>query len=159
MKKKKKKESNGAVTWHFKRDGHGPLLAIHLSHFFQHIDMSNNDELREAVASALGNPEVNTIAATSKVEAAPVGETLDEMLTRHRKEIRQLNAETTALKKTATKGEKKKKKEVLTQIAIMESEMNNRHEEELRQHQPVAGDPPNVEPEQEDEVSEEGLVC
>lgn len=135
-----------------------PLLAIHSSHFFQHIDMSNTDELREAVASALGNPEEDNIAATSKVEAAPVGETLDEMLTRHRKEIRQLNAETTALKKTATKGEKKKKKEVLTQIAVMESEMNNRHEEELRQHQPVAGDPPNVEPEQEDEVCEEGLV-
>ncbi|CAO3681156.1 unnamed protein product [Umbelopsis ramanniana] len=116
--------------------------------------MNNTDELREAVASALGNPEEDTIAATSKVEAAPVGETLDEMLTRHRKEIRQLNAETTALKKTATKGEKKKKKEVLTQIAVMESEMNNRHEEELRQHQPVAGDPPNVEPEQEDEVDD-----
>ncbi|KAG2187345.1 hypothetical protein INT44_005031 [Umbelopsis vinacea] len=116
--------------------------------------MSNDDELREAVANALGNPEEDTIGASTEVEAVPLGETLDEMLTRHRKEIRQLNAETTALKKTATKGEKKKKKEVLTQIAVMESEMNKRHEEELRQHQRVAGDPANVEPEQEDELDD-----
>ncbi|KAI9287444.1 hypothetical protein BC943DRAFT_319802 [Umbelopsis sp. AD052] len=116
--------------------------------------MSNDDELREAVANALGNPEEDTIGASTEVEAVPLGETLDEMLTRHRKEIRQLNAETTALKKTATKGEKKKKKEVLTQIAVMESEMNKRHEEELKQHQRVAGDPANVEPEQEDELDD-----
>jgi chlorite dismutase len=137
------------------RDRQCDNMLIRPSYFSITVDMSNDDELREAIASALENPEEDTNTAIAEVEAAPLGETLDEMLTRHRKEIRQLNAETTALKKTATKGEKKKKKEVLTQIAVMESEMNKRHEDELRQHQPVAGDPANVEPEQEDEVSEE----
>lgn len=36
-----------------------------------------------------------------------------------------------ALKKSATKGDKKKKKEVQEEIARLESEMDKRHEEEL----------------------------
>lgn len=38
-----------------------------------------------------------------------------------------------ALKKTATKGDKKKKKEVTEEIAKLESEMEARHQLELKQ--------------------------
>jgi hypothetical protein len=130
------------------------LSYLDSAHFSITIDMSNDDELREAVANALGNPEEDVAANATNLNAATPSETLDEMLARHRKEIRQLNADTTALKKTATKGEKKKKKEILAQIAVMESELNKKHEEELKQHKPQVGDPANVEPEPQEEVSE-----
>lgn len=118
--------------------------------------MHNDEELREAVTDALTETNENDTTGVTTGSNVDFNETLDEILARHRKEIRQLNAETTALKKTATKGEKKKKKEVLAQIAQMESEMNKKHEEELKNHKPQPGDPANVEAEDQDEVS--GLV-
>lgn len=118
--------------------------------------MHNDEELREAVADALTKTNKNDTTGSTTGSNVDSNETLDEILVRHRKEIRQLNADTTALKKTATKGEKKKKKEVLAQIAQMESDMNKRHEEELKNHKPQPGDPANVEAEDQEEVS--GLV-
>jgi OTU domain-containing protein 6 len=118
--------------------------------------MHNDEELREAVTDALTETNKNDTTGVTTGSNVDSNETLDEILVRHRKEIRQLNAETTALKKTATKGEKKKKKEVLAQIAQMESEMNKKHEEELKNHKPQPGDPANVEAEDQEEVS--GLV-
>ncbi|KAM3581481.1 OTU protein [Umbelopsis sp. WA50703] len=107
--------------------------------------MNNEEDLYTAVSDALkeGNDGDSKDSTTPDVICAY--ETLQEMLARHRREIRQLNAETTALKKTATKGEKKKKKEILTKVAIMDNELNARHEEELKKHKPQAGDPDNVE--------------
>jgi OTU domain-containing protein 6 len=118
--------------------------------------MHNDEELREAVTDALTETNKNDTTGVTTGSNVDSNETLDEILVRHRKEIRQLNAETTALKKTATKGEKKKKKEVFAQIAQMESEMNKKHEEELKNHKPQPGDPANVEAEDQEEVS--GLV-
>jgi OTU domain-containing protein 6 len=59
-------------------------------------------------------------------------ETKEELLTRHRKEQRDLVNATTSLKKQATKGEKKKKKEILKQIETMETELKQRHAAELK---------------------------
>ncbi|CAO3658842.1 unnamed protein product [Umbelopsis vinacea] len=116
--------------------------------------MHNDEELREAVTDALTETNENDTTGVTTGSNVDFNETLDEILARHRKEIRQLNAETTALKKTATKGEKKKKKEVLAQIAQMESEMNKKHEEELKNHKPQPGDPANVEAEDQDELDD-----
>ncbi|KAI9193736.1 uncharacterized protein BJ171DRAFT_524371 [Polychytrium aggregatum] len=61
-----------------------------------------------------------------------VHETLDDMLVRHRLEAKALTAQVMALKKTVSKGasDKKKKKEVMDQIAQMEAELSKRHDEE-----------------------------
>ncbi|KAG0376545.1 hypothetical protein BGX24_007595 [Mortierella sp. AD032] len=57
-------------------------------------------------------------------------ETLEELRTRHKKEQRDLTAKATALKKTATKGDKKKKKEVLAEVAQLEHGLNQQQESE-----------------------------
>ncbi|KAG2183176.1 hypothetical protein INT43_006171 [Umbelopsis isabellina] len=107
--------------------------------------MNNDEDLYKAVSDALKDNNVKeNNGFTAEAHACPY-ETLEEILARHRREIRQLNADTTALKKTATKGEKKKKKDILTKVAIMEDELNKRHEEELRKHKLQPGDPDNVE--------------
>ncbi|XP_055296990.1 deubiquitinase OTUD6B [Sitodiplosis mosellana] len=57
---------------------------------------------------------------------------LDENLSlRHKKERKELQAKVQALKKTAGKGDKKKKKEVLEEIARLESDLEKRHADEL----------------------------
>jgi OTU domain-containing protein 6 len=63
------------------------------------------------------------------------GETFEELTLRHKKELKELNAKTTALKRTATKGDKKRKKEVQNEIAKLEAELHKRQEEEVRQFQ------------------------
>lgn len=61
-------------------------------------------------------------------------ETSDEILARHRKEKKELQGKIQALKKTATKGDKKKKKEVADEISKLENELEKRHGEELTLH-------------------------
>lgn len=57
---------------------------------------------------------------------------LDEDLsTRHKKERKELQAKIQALKKTAGKGDKKKKKEILEEIARLESDLDKKHADEL----------------------------
>lgn len=58
-------------------------------------------------------------------------ENYEEIISRHRKEKKDLQAKIQALKKTATKGDKKKKKEVSDEISKLESELEKRHNEEL----------------------------
>lgn len=58
-------------------------------------------------------------------------ETEDEIIARHRKEVKELVAKTTGMKKQATKGEKKKKKEIQKEIDQLEKELKQRHEVEL----------------------------
>ncbi|KAJ3416492.1 OTU domain-containing protein 6B [Chytridiales sp. JEL 0842] len=59
--------------------------------------------------------------------------TEEELLLRHRKEVKELTGKITGLKKQVSKGagDKKKKQEVNEQIARMEHELSKRHEEEL----------------------------
>ena len=56
----------------------------------------------------------------------------EEMLKRHRKEKKELQAKIQNLKKTSSKGDKKKKKEVLDEIAKLENELNVRQKTELQ---------------------------
>jgi OTU domain-containing protein 6 len=58
---------------------------------------------------------------------------LETIQARHKKEIKSLTAQITALKKSATKGDKAKKKEVLAEIEKLEKETRDRHDRELRE--------------------------
>ncbi|KAJ2156727.1 OTU protein [Coemansia sp. RSA 552] len=60
-------------------------------------------------------------------------ETLDELEARHRRENKELLARATALKKSVPKGDKRKKKEVAAEVALLEKEHADRHSLELRQ--------------------------
>lgn len=55
----------------------------------------------------------------------------EKLAQKHRKERRELQAQVQALKKTATKGDKKKKKEVQEEIAKLEFELNQKQDAEL----------------------------
>jgi len=55
----------------------------------------------------------------------------NDIVLRHRKEKKELQCKIQSLKKSASKGDKKKKKEVLDEIAKIESELTKRHSEEL----------------------------
>lgn len=72
---------------------------------------------------------------TYKPDNASIAETFEELTLRHKKELKELTAKITALKKTATKGDKKRKKEVQNDIAKLETEFRKRQEEEVRQLQ------------------------
>lgn len=60
-------------------------------------------------------------------------ENSEELLQKHRKERKELQAKIQALKKTSTKGDKKKKKEVGEEIAQLELELEKRQNEEIEQ--------------------------
>lgn len=62
--------------------------------------------------------------------SAPL-ETEEQARARHRREAKELVTKTTAMKKQATKGEKKKRKEINKQIETLEKEMKLRHQDEL----------------------------
>lgn len=57
----------------------------------------------------------------------------EDLATRHKKERKELQAKIQALKKTAGKGDKKKKKEVLEEIARLESDLDKKHADEIAQ--------------------------
>ena len=62
------------------------------------------------------------------------GEALDpmeELLETHRKEKKELQAKIQELKKTASKGDKKKKKEINNEIAKLEADLEQKHSDEL----------------------------
>lgn len=56
---------------------------------------------------------------------------IDDISARHKNERKHLQAQVQALKKTAGKGDKKKKKEILEEIAKLETDLDRRHEIEL----------------------------
>ncbi|KAJ6637246.1 Deubiquitinase OTUD6B [Pseudolycoriella hygida] len=58
---------------------------------------------------------------------------LEDITTKHKKERKELQANIQALKKSAGKGDKKKKKEVLETISKLELELDERHANELAQ--------------------------
>lgn len=57
-------------------------------------------------------------------------EDIEDVASRHRKEKKELQAHITALKKTA-KNDKSKKKELTVEVARLETELENRHKQEL----------------------------
>lgn len=58
---------------------------------------------------------------------------IDQVIERHRNEQRELHDKIAALRKTAPKNNKSKKREVNRQISDLEYEMRIKHENELRQ--------------------------
>jgi len=56
---------------------------------------------------------------------------LDTLLARHKREQKALVSQITSLKKTVTKGEKSKRKEVLAEVDRLERELKERHQREL----------------------------
>ena len=58
---------------------------------------------------------------------------LEDLLARHKAEKKALTAQITALKKTVTKGEKAKRKEVLSEVDRLEAELKKRQEDEINQ--------------------------
>ncbi|KAK3834943.1 MAG: hypothetical protein JOS17DRAFT_738233 [Linnemannia elongata] len=79
------------------------------------------DQEQATTADQHQQQEETVVAAT---------ETLEELRARHKKEQRDLTAKVTALKKTATKGDKKKKKEVLAEVAQLEHSLNQQQDNE-----------------------------
>ncbi|XP_055348651.1 deubiquitinase OTUD6B-like [Paramacrobiotus metropolitanus] len=57
---------------------------------------------------------------------------------RHRRELKDLQTKCTTLKKSAPVSDKKRRKEVLGEIAALEKELQERHERELAEFQPKA---------------------
>ncbi|CAG8520311.1 2137_t:CDS:10 [Ambispora leptoticha] len=76
----------------------------------------------------------NSIPLTENQQLSTEKETFDQLQVRHKKELKDLVARTTSLKKTATKGDKKRKKEVQAEIIKLEAELHARHELEVKKH-------------------------
>lgn len=57
----------------------------------------------------------------------------DDLLSRHKKERKELQAKIQALKKSASKGDKKKKKEIIEEIAQLECDLDKKHADEIAQ--------------------------
>ncbi|KAJ1854059.1 OTU protein, partial [Coemansia sp. RSA 486] len=68
---------------------------------------------------------------------------LEELEARHRREKKDLAAKLMALKKTVTKGDKRKKKEVAAEIALLEAELNDRHAAEVKRFGTVSANQQN----------------
>lgn len=58
---------------------------------------------------------------------------LEDVLTRHRKERKELQAKIQELKKNAPKSDKKKRKEALEEIAKLETDLEHKQQQELKQ--------------------------
>jgi len=58
-------------------------------------------------------------------------ETKDEILQRHRNEKKDLQCKIQSMKKSVTKGDRKKKKEIAEQTAVIEAKLKQKHLEEL----------------------------
>lgn len=56
---------------------------------------------------------------------------MDSLLARHKREQKALTSQITSLKKTVTKGEKSKRKEVLAQVERLEKDLKERHQREF----------------------------
>ncbi|KAL3527857.1 hypothetical protein ACH5RR_012513 [Cinchona calisaya] len=86
----------------------------------------------EDILEVEGKPSVEEISENAPQKKE---ETLEEMLSRHRKEISQLQNKEMALKKAAAKGskaeQKAKKKQVEEEISHLSAKLKEKHEEEL----------------------------
>lgn len=71
------------------------------------------------------------MSSENRSNSSGLVETEDQLRMRHKKEQKEFIATSTAMKKQATKGEKKKRKEINKQIETMEKEMKLRHQDEL----------------------------
>ncbi len=63
------------------------------------------------------------------------GDDVNGIHARHRREFKALRAQLQQLKKSATKGDKKRKKEVQLEMAQLETDLTERHKRELDEHE------------------------
>lgn len=88
----------------------------------------------------------------------------DDITARHRRERKELQAKVQALKKTASKGDKKKKKEVLEEIARLECDLNLKHDDELAElskketNSPIVENANENDTESQENVDDEGTA-
>ncbi|KAJ2720451.1 OTU protein [Coemansia sp. Benny D115] len=78
------------------------------------------------------------------MSANPAETSLEELKARHRKENKELVAKVTALKKTVSKGDKRKKKEVSAEIAVLEAELSARQASEIKELESLASHQPEA---------------
>ncbi|KAH9515524.1 OTU domain-containing protein 6B [Bulinus truncatus] len=76
-------------------------------------------------ANELENYKIHTGISQTNIENE------DDLISKHRKERKEFQAQIQKMKNSVPKGDKKKKKEVIEKIAIMEAELDAKHEEEL----------------------------
>ena len=76
-------------------------------------------------------------------ETSTSTESYDALQARHKRELRDLTARVTALKKTATKGDKKKKKEVLAEAAQLEHALKVQQDKEEKDWRDANGSTAN----------------
>ena len=86
-------------------------------------------------------PHPKFVGKSVSVEVMATDEDLDALLARHKKEQKALIAHTTSLKKSVTKGEKAKRKEVLAEVQQLEAELKQLHERELAELQDKTAGP------------------
>lgn len=77
----------------------------------------------------------------------------EDLISRHRKEKKDLQARIQSLKKSATKGDKKKRKEVLEEIAKLEIDVEKKHAEQLNELNNSKNNKEEVPEDQEPEVT------
>lgn len=79
---------------------------------------------------------------------------LESLLARHKKEQKVLVSQITSLKKSVTKGEKSKRKEVLLEVERLEKDLKERHERELKEFKSPGGASKDETPKSEAENGE-----
>ncbi|ORX73561.1 OTU-domain-containing protein [Linderina pennispora] len=84
--------------------------------------------------------------------------TIEELETRHRKETKELTSKVMSLKKSIPKGDKRKKKEVTAEIAVLEAQLAERHDAELAElKQALAAAPTTDEAKQRQQKRQEEM--
>ncbi|CAG9863334.1 unnamed protein product [Phyllotreta striolata] len=81
--------------------------------------------------------------------------TQEDLLKKHKQEKKDLQAKIQSLKKSAPKGDKKKKKEITEEIARLELELNEKHQQELDELCPPAENSIETDENRENETEEQ----
>ncbi|CAG8591088.1 2707_t:CDS:1, partial [Acaulospora morrowiae] len=63
------------------------------------------------------------MAESKEIDTESFSKTIEEISLRHKKELKELNCQITSLRKTVTKGDKKRKKEVQNEIKKLEEDL------------------------------------
>ncbi|XP_019855506.1 PREDICTED: OTU domain-containing protein 6B-like [Amphimedon queenslandica] len=88
--------------------------------------MAEGIDTSEGVSSGIGQSDASGDIGENESE--------EDIHARHKREMKELKGRIQALKKSVSKGDKKRKKEITTEIAQLEAEIQSRHETELTQH-------------------------
>ncbi|KAF9347602.1 hypothetical protein BGX26_000936 [Mortierella sp. AD094] len=113
------------------------------------------DQITSAHQHESSAVEVQQPSSTTAGSPPEASETYEELKARHKREQRDLTAKVTALKKTATKGDKKKKKEVTTEVAQLEHSLSQQQEKEEKEWISLHGSTDTQAEAEEEEEEEE----